>query len=249
MDSPVPIPLSSIRVSRESGMTQEDRIIFEDAEGEGFNACVFMILSQNDSVKKTLRRRVVIRVEKLSLAEKEQILYNHIKLGTQPKSVKAKIKEHLAEIARHPKFLPETARRIGDPFFTSSISFSRESLLDMAENMRGFLYDTLKHLGTENIAAVALVFMRNGNLDCELQLSEKEQRALDLIGSDLGSVRRACKALGCSVLTKIQNDGQPYWQFKHPSIRDSFGTLIADDPSLREVYLSSTPIRSLSLRC
>jgi energy-coupling factor transporter ATP-binding protein EcfA2 len=189
--------------------------------------------------------QVVIRVEKLTLVEKEQILYNHIKLGTQPKAVKAKIKDHLAEIASHPKFLPETARRIGDPFFTSNISFSRDSLLDMVENMRGFLLDTLKHLGNENIAAVALVFMRSGNLDCELQLSEKEQRAIDLIGSDLGSVRRACKALGCSVLTTIQNEGHPYWQFKHPSIRDSFGTLIADDPSLREVYLSYTPIRSL----
>ena len=189
--------------------------------------------------------QVVIRVEKLSLTEKEQILYNHIKLGTQPKAVKTKLKGHLAEIASHPKFLPETARRIGDPFFTSSISFSRDSLLDMVGNMRGFLLDTLKHLGNENIAAVALVFMRSGNLDCELQLTEKEQRAIDLIGSDLGSVRRACKALGCSVLTRIQNDGQPYWQFKHPSIRDSFGTLIADDPSLREIYLSYTPIRSL----
>lgn len=189
--------------------------------------------------------QVVIRVEKLSLAEKEQILYNHVKLGNQPKQVKARIKEFLPEIASHPKFLPETARRIGDPFFTGNINFSRESLLDMVENMRGFLLDTLKQLGNENIAAVALVFMRSGNLDCGLQLSQKEQRALDLIGSDLGSVRRSCKALGCSVLTKIQNEGEPYWQFKHPSIRDAFGTLIADDPSLSEIYLTYTPIRSL----
>lgn len=189
--------------------------------------------------------QVVIRVENLSLPEKEQILYNHVKLGTQPSEVKTLLKGFLPEIASHPKFLPETARRLADPFFTKGISIKREALLDMVQNMREFLSDTLKGVGTDNAAAVALVFMRGGNLDCSLDLTTKEERALELLGSNLGRVRKAFRSLDSTLLLQIQNEGKPYWQFKHPSIRDAFGTLIAADPCFTDIYLSNTPLRSL----
>jgi hypothetical protein len=54
--------------------------------------------------------QVVIDVHDLSLDERRQILYNHLRLGTQPQSFRTKIKSYLESIARHNRFIPETAR-------------------------------------------------------------------------------------------------------------------------------------------
>src|SRR5579864_3398943 len=62
--------------------------------------------------------QVVIDVCDLTLEEKQQILYNHMKLGRQEKPFRTAIKPHLPSIASHSRFIPETARRLADPLFT-----------------------------------------------------------------------------------------------------------------------------------
>ena len=47
--------------------------------------------------------QVVIQVENISIKERQQILYNHIKLGTQKKSYKKEIKPFLKDVAHHKK--------------------------------------------------------------------------------------------------------------------------------------------------
>ena len=54
--------------------------------------------------------QVVIQVERLSREEREQILYNHIRLGRQPKQFKTQIKPYLPGVAAHHRFSPEIAR-------------------------------------------------------------------------------------------------------------------------------------------
>jgi len=65
--------------------------------------------------------QVVIDVHDLSADEKRQILYNHLKLGKQPRSFRSEIKPYLEDIASHPRFIPETARRLADPLFTKDL--------------------------------------------------------------------------------------------------------------------------------
>jgi hypothetical protein len=55
--------------------------------------------------------QVVIRVEELSKEEREQILYNHIRLGTQTKKVKRELKPFLPTAARI-HFPPRRVERI-----------------------------------------------------------------------------------------------------------------------------------------
>ena len=191
--------------------------------------------------------QVVIHVEELTLAEKEQILYNHVKLGTQPKKVKSKLKKSLPDVASHPRFLPETARRLSQPLFTKEITFTKSALLDFVTNMKEFLLDTLRTIGTANAAAVALVFMRRGRLGCNLELTPKDKGALERLGATVSEVRRALKGLEPTLFVKSTDKDQQFWRFKHPSIRDAFGTLIADDPALSDIYLENTPVRSLML--
>ena len=63
---------------------------------------------------------MVIRVEQLTKEEREQILYNHIRLGSQPRQKKKNLKPLLPAIAANPQFSPEIARRLGHPAFTKS---------------------------------------------------------------------------------------------------------------------------------
>ena len=46
--------------------------------------------------------QVVIDVQELNIDEKRQILYNHIKLGSQPRGFRSKIKPHLETAANRP---------------------------------------------------------------------------------------------------------------------------------------------------
>jgi hypothetical protein len=57
--------------------------------------------------------QVIIRVEQLSKDEREQILYNHIRLGTQTTIFKRQLKTYLHDVAAHARFSPEIARRLG----------------------------------------------------------------------------------------------------------------------------------------
>ncbi|MDE2107536.1 MAG: hypothetical protein KGL39_60645, partial [Patescibacteria group bacterium] len=59
--------------------------------------------------------QVVIDVHNLTGQEKQQILYNHLKLGGQSLAFRAEIKGHLPSVAAHPRFIPEIARRLADP--------------------------------------------------------------------------------------------------------------------------------------
>ena len=63
----------------------------------------------------------MIDVRDLTSEEKQQILYNHIKLGKQDPAFRTAIKPHLPTIATHSRFVPETARRLADPLFTEKL--------------------------------------------------------------------------------------------------------------------------------
>ena len=80
--------------------------------------------------------QVVIDVHDLTSEEKHQILYSHIKLGKQAKGFQSAIKPYLFFIAAHPRFVPETARRLGDPIFTSRLIIIRYDLNDFVEELR-----------------------------------------------------------------------------------------------------------------
>src|SRR5207244_3822213 len=82
---------------------------------------------------------VVINVQRLSPAEKAQILYNHIKLGEQLRYFRHRIKPFLNQIAANTHFLPETARRLGSPLFTKNLQFDINAIRAFVEEPLGFL--------------------------------------------------------------------------------------------------------------
>lgn len=130
--------------------------------------------------------QVVIDVHALSADEKRQILYNHLKLGKQPRSFRSEIKPYLEDIASHPRFIPETARRLADPLFTKGLFIDPYYLSQFVEKREQLLQEVLQGLDSDSKAALALIYMRNDRLDSPIELQQSEAEALERLGSDLG---------------------------------------------------------------
>ncbi len=189
--------------------------------------------------------QVIIHVEQLSKDEREQILYNHIRLGTQPASFKRQLKPYLDRVALHQRFSPEIARRLGNPAFTRNLSVSAASLDDFVERPIPLLQEVIRTLDPASRAAISLVFMRGGWLPSPVSLLPEEETAIGLLGATAADMRTALEPLDGSLLIHIQQKGQHGWRAKHPTVLDAFASLVAESRELMDIYLAGTPVRQL----
>jgi hypothetical protein len=186
--------------------------------------------------------QVVIDVHELTLEERQQMLYNHLKLGRQPHSFRRNVKPHLEAVAAHTRFVPESARRLGDPVFTQKLVISRNSLEQFVEKREQFLREMLHGLDRHSKAALALIYMRNDKLESPITLESSEQAALHRLGSDLGNCISALRSLNHSLVLHSQANVSGFWRFMHPTIGDAYASLLVENPELLEIYiLGSAP--------
>jgi hypothetical protein len=198
---------------------------------------VFPLLSES---------QVVIDVHDLSDLEKQQILYNHLKLGKQPAAFRSDIKPHLEYMAAHPRFIPETARRIADPVFTKDLYVGEYHLGQFVEKREQLLLEVIQGLDVNSKAALGLIYMRKDHLESPITLQGAEPQALERLGSTLGECIMALDALNGSLVTNMQIDDQPVWRFKHPTIGDAYATTLALSPDLLGIFLSGSSTDNLT---
>ncbi|RLA49743.1 MAG: hypothetical protein DRR42_15025 [Gammaproteobacteria bacterium] len=189
--------------------------------------------------------QVVIQVENLTKEEREQILYNHIRLGTQPQEMKAKLKPLLPGVAAHKKFSPEIARRLGNPLFTRELTVSKYGLDDFVANPLELLCEIITTLDDGSRSALALVFMRGGKLPSPVRVSEDEEKAITQMGGSTANVLNALQSLDGSLLLNSLQGGNYAWRFKHPTIRDAFAVIVAENRDLMDIYLTGAPLDKL----
>jgi hypothetical protein len=145
--------------------------------------------------------QVIVNVEDLSVDEKEQILYNHVKLGSQSQFFRRQVKPYLPKVASNRNFLPEIARRLGDPTFTQRLKITEEELCKFVEEPEAFLREILHNLDGPSKAAIGLVFMRGGRLDSPVSITEEEISALGMFGATPASIRLALSTLDGSLIS------------------------------------------------
>ncbi|WP_427307482.1 hypothetical protein [Cupriavidus sp. H39] len=189
--------------------------------------------------------QVVIDVHDLSTQERQQILYNHLKLGGQPLSFRAAIKPHLRSVAAHPRFIPEIARRLADPAFTKTLRIAPYSLERFVEKREQLLQEVLDGLDQDSMAALALIYMKKDRLESPISLQDTEEDALRRLGSNLGRCITALEALNGSLVVHQQVDGDPVWRFKHPTIGDTFALALARSPDLLGIFLLGSATENL----
>lgn len=184
--------------------------------------------------------QVVIDVHALSTSEKRQILYNHLKLGKQPRSFRTEIKPYLESVADHPRFIPETARRLADPLFTKELFLDPYYLGQFVEKREQLLQEVLQGLDANNKAALALIYMRNDRLASPIELRPSESEALQRLGSDLGRCITALEALTGSLVLHTQASGDSIWRFKHPTIGDAYAATLVQSPEHLGIYIQGS---------
>lgn len=191
--------------------------------------------------------QVVIDVHSLSADERRQILYNHLKLGKQPRSFRTGIKPHLDLVADHPRFIPETARRLADPLFTKELFIDPYCVGQFIEKREQLLQEILRSLDSDSRAALGLIYMRNDALASPIDLQPYENEALQRLGSDLGRCVAALHSLSGSLVVLTHESGDPVWRFKHPTIGDAYAELLIGSPEHLGIYVSgSAPERLVS---
>lgn len=189
--------------------------------------------------------QVVIRVNELSKEEKQQILFNHIRLGDQPKDVKRQLKPHLPAVAEHLRFTPEIARRLGNPLFTRGLFIDRDSLNRFVAEPVHFLTGVIRNLDAHSQGALALVFLRGGRVESPIEFSTEDRKALESLGADVAKVRRAMSALEGSFVLLVHEQSVATWRFKHPTMRDALAQLFAEDRERLDVYLAGAPLPTI----
>ena len=189
--------------------------------------------------------QVVIDVHDLTLDEKRQILYNHLKLGRQSTKFRTDMKPMLEGVTAHPRFIPETARRLGDPVFTKDLIISPNWIDRFVEKQEQLLLEVVEGLDNDSKAALALLYMRNGELESPIQLGESEKQALERFGSSLGGCITAMESLKGGLVQHVHVEGGSFWRFKHPTIGDAFAVLLVLNPEWLEIYLQGSPSEDL----
>ena len=184
--------------------------------------------------------QVVIDVHDLSAGEKRQILYNHLKLGKQPRSFRSEIKPYLEDIANHPRFIPETARRLADPLFTKDLFIDPYCLRQFVENREQLLQEVLQGLDADSKAALALIYMRNDRLESPIELQPSENEALARLESDIGGCVTALQALNGSLVVLSHASDESFWRFKHPTIGDAYAEILVLSQEMLGIYIQGS---------
>lgn len=189
--------------------------------------------------------RVIIKVEDLTIGERQMILYNHLKSGSQPIKFKSTVKGFLESAAEVPKFLPEIARRFANSKFTERLVPTIGGVQAFFERPLNVLLDVVGSLASAEKAAIGLVFIAGGKLPIPVSANEHVGETLELLNVTLGEVKAALVSLDDSLLKRRKEGNSEYWFFRHPTIRDAYATIVGKDPELIDVYLAGVSTEQL----
>jgi energy-coupling factor transporter ATP-binding protein EcfA2 len=179
----------------------------------------------------------VVDVGHLTQSEREQILYNHLKAGNQPPSWKASIKEHLPELSKNYRLLPELARRLGDKDYTGNIKKLPDDLLRFIADPQEFLVQTFKELSAEQQAALTLVFLTRSRLSVSLLPESETTLVSTSYGVTKAQMTQALQQLAGSFIVRRRDGDKEYWAFWHPTFADAISAILSKRPDLIDVYV------------
>ena len=163
----------------------------------------------------------------------------------QERPFRTAIKPHLESIANHSRFIPETARRLGDPLFTKGLKIYRFYLDEFVERQEQLPHEVMLGLDENSKAALALIYMRNDSLDSPIALEDSELQAIERLGSSLGGCIVALESLNGSLVQYVHAESDAVWKFKYPTIGDAFAGLLLQSPELLGIYVRGSSIDKL----
>ena len=150
------------------------------------------------------------------------------------------LKPFLQGVASHPRFIPEIARRLGNPFFTKDLVINASSISRFVRRREQLLREIIRGLDTDSRAALALIYMRNGRLESPIQLRPSETIALERLGSNIGGCVSALNTLRGSLARLSPASGEVVWQFNHPTVGDAYAAELAQNPEHMDIFIQGS---------
>ena len=74
---------------------------------------------------------------------------------------------------------------------------------------------------------------------------QMKRHAIDRLAALHQDVLAALKSLDGSLLLNTLQDNSYAWRFKHPTVRDAFAAVVADNRELLDIYLTGAPVDKL----
>lgn len=193
------------------------------------------------SVPRFSKGIVEVKVEDFSDRDRALILANHVRLGDHSRAWRTKFKPLAPEVARHPRFTPEVARRLGLEVFTGQLELVPHKVAAYVENPGAYLEELIGGLSIGGQAALALLFMHGGELPVALPKDEALEVVTDAFEVSAGQISRELAAFEGSLCSRQVEDEEPVWRYRHPSIGEAFASVAARSPMLLDVYLRGAP--------
>jgi hypothetical protein len=186
--------------------------------------------------------QIIVDAGDLTLDERRQILYNHLRHGRQSNSFLRTIQPHLELAASDVGFRPELARRLADPLFTKKLDLGSESaVLSFFDRPAEFLHDVMSGLDRDARAALGLIFINHNWLPSPINLADRDQDLLNRLGSHLGGATDALAALAGSLVQNVKRDDGHGWVFSHPTMVDAYADLLRT-PELLHQLIAGCPL-------
>lgn len=176
------------------------------------------------STRRALNENVVeIRVEDLNDDERAQLLYNHLKFGSQTSTFRTSIKPYLKTLSKSRLLRPEMARRLGNPEFTSGIRPTEESLQDFIERPMEHLQESLQELDDQSECALASIYVRRGRLDAPVTSAIDDTRdyTVNLYNQTGLTVASALSSMKGSFVQQRTDLAGSFWTYAHPTIGEA----------------------------
>jgi hypothetical protein len=189
--------------------------------------------------------RVRVDVTDLSQAEKDAILYNHIKEGDLTRAQKKLLKGHLPGLARLVSFTPELARRLGSARFHHGLSYSETSLQGFFNRPLRHLRDLMSGLSDPEAAALVVCFLAGNAVADPVRDEAISCLVLGAYDASRSQIRSAFETLEGSLVKRSHQPTRRIWQFHHPSMIEAMQQELAEQPSRIEIYVEGAKLNTL----
>lgn len=208
-----------------------------------WNEAAFKLGTRNHHLLET--KKAVVNVGNLAPEERQQILYNHVKEGTQDKQWKRRVKPHLPALSDEWNLLPEIARRLGDPMYTKAVRQLPEDLVRFVRSPEAFLKKTFLELTEPQQAAMTLVFLARSKLPVHGVAGEDCKLVADKYGTTVAAIAQSLDRLDQSFVIRREDSGQLCWAFFHPTFADAISSILSSRPDLVDLYLGGAKIETI----
>ncbi|MEU4014829.1 hypothetical protein AB0E56_06125 [Microbacterium sp. NPDC028030] len=190
--------------------------------------------------------RIEVVVSDLTAAERQMILYNHMKLGSQSLDFRSRIKPHLAHVSSLRSFTPGLAYRLGNARFTQLLDPSdRFAVTSFFNDPTAYLDEVIGQLNARDKAAIALLFAAGSELHLPIQDSARARALVVDLGSTLESVPPALESLDGTFVKSEKFPVGATYTFAHPTIREAANRFLQSGVATVASIVRATPFPDL----